>query len=260
MLILEVGEPKTGKTVSACTFPKPMCYIDIDDGFLSARTAKNKDGSQVVQDLDKIEVVPFFNKEYFDLNFKTAESADFKMSRAPEHTKNSAELMGKYNAVVKELFDTQKYNGKGPFQTLVVDSLTTMYRIWKDTILFTNKLPALRISDYGTLEGIMFRQFIPTLKSLNEKIPWIILIDHEDMDKDELSGAVQEFPIGPSRAMGKMLSEAFDEIWRQRVENGEYVWRTRAHGRFSSAGSRNSLPDPLKPATFQELSKHLKGG
>lgn len=252
MLILEVGEPKTGKTVSACTFPKPMIYLDLDDGFLSAHTAKNKDGSQVVKDISKIEVIKFFNKEAFDLNFKTAESSDFKIGRAPEHTKNSAELMGRYNEEIKQLFT----NPRG-IQTLVIDSLTTMYRVWKDTILFTNRLPALRISDYGTLDGILFRQFLPTLKSLNEKIPWIILIDHEDMDKDELSGAVQEFPIGPSRAMGKMLSEAFDEIWRQRVENGEYVWRTRSNGRFSSAGSRNSLPDPMKPATYQELEKYL---
>ena len=146
-----------------------------------------------------------------------------------------------------------------PPVSLVIDSGTTMFRTWKDCILHTNRVPALRIADYGTLEGILFRQFIPTLKSLSaDKIKWVILIDHETSDKDEITGILTEFPVGPSANMGRALAKEFDEVWRQQAVTDGYQWKTRKHGLFVGAGSRLHLPDPIKPATFQELQKHLK--
>jgi hypothetical protein len=57
--------------------------------------------------------------------------------------------------------------------------------------------------------------------------------------------------------MGKNMGREFDNLFRM---TPDYKWRTKAHGRFVGAGSRLNLPDPLFPATYQELEKHLKKG
>ena len=252
MLILIVGAPFTGKTISACTFPKPMKYFDFDHGIESIYHAKDEFGKLIVSEPDKIEIVKFYSEEVYDLNFKTAKESDFKLGGAPPHTKTSVSIMQKYNEELKKVFDN-------PPLTLIIDSATTMFRVWIDTILYTNNIPALRIADYKTLSGILFRQFIPTLHMLStSKGIWVIVIDHEIADKDELLGTISEFPIGPSANMGRELPKEFDEVWRQRVENSKYVWRTRKHGLFVGAGSRLHLPDPISPATYQELDKLLK--
>ena len=255
MLILLVGEYKTGKTVSACTFPKPLLYLDFDDGLSSTFNARDKTGKLIVSDTDKITKVPFFKNEANDLTFKTAQDKGGMIGGAPQHTKSSIDVMKQYNQVIRDL-EAGTY---GNVQTLVIDSLTAMFRLWKEALMATNGVPALRIADYMTLEQVLFNQFIPTLKTLQKKIPYIILIDHVMMDKDEISGRIIEFPVGPSANMGKALGKEFDEIWYQQVEGGGdgYIWRTRKFG-FFQAGSRLALPDPIKPATFQELSKYIK--
>ncbi len=251
-LIAIVGAPFTGKTTSACTFPKPLTYFGFDSGGITAaQNAKDKSGNLIVSEADKIEVVDFTKTEISNLNFMTAEKADFAKGTVKDYTKGSIELMSKYNTEIHKTIE------KKP-QTLVIDSITTIFRIWKEAIMATNKIPALRIADYGTLEGILFGQFLPTLRTISMTIPWVICIGHETADKDELMGSISEFPIGPSANMGRLLAREFDEVWRQKIDGDTYLWRTKAHGLFVGAGSRFSLPDPVKPATFQELSKHIK--
>lgn len=268
MLIVEIGKPKTGKTVSACTFPKNMLFLDWDGGFKSVKHTRDKAGQLVVPDWQDINIIPFTRDGRAPLEFKTADKADFERHVTPEYAKKAIPLIERYNNVLDELHIDQcvpaEYIGGvsgpsrvGPFQTLVIDSLTVVFRVWKEMIIAVNKIPHLRIADYGTLEGILFSQFIPDLITLGEKIPWIILIVHEDIEKDELTGKTLEFPVGPSRAMGKILSAAFDDTWRQVVDGGDYVWRTKNHGRFESAGSRLDLPDRMK-ANYQTLAKHLE--
>lgn len=252
MLILIVGAPFTGKTISACTFPKPMKYFDFDHGMESIYHATDSTGKLIISDPDKIEVIKFYSEEVYNLNFKTAKEADFKLGGAPPHTKISVSIMQKYNDELKKVFDNSP-------KTLVIDSATTMFRVWIDALLYTNNIPALRKGDYKTLSGILFRQFIPTLHMLStSKNIWVIVIDHEIADKDELVGTISEFPIGPSANMGRELPKEFDEVWRQRVENDKYIWRTRKHGLFVGAGSRLHLPDPIEPATYQRLEELLK--
>lgn len=255
MLILIVGEYKTGKTVSAGTFPKPALMLDFDDGHSSIKNVKGKDGKNLISDWDQIKVINFWKDSPTPLTFKTAQDKAGMAGGAPAHTKDALEFMKMYNEIMVKLDSGVLSN----VQTLIIDSLTSMFRIWKDGLMAANNIPALRIADYLTLEQILYKQFIPTLKTLAQKIPYIILIDHVMMDKDEISGKIVEFPIGPSQNMGKGMGMAFDEIWYQTAQGGEYSWRTKKFG-FFQAGSRLDLPDPIKPATFQELIKYITKG
>ena len=252
MLVQIVGPSFTGKTVSACTFPKPLWYLEFDiGGFESAKHGKGKDGKLVVPDWEQIERIRFYSEKMSELEFRTATEADFKAGVFPKYTENSVQLLKQYNEVIKKADTT-------PPKTLVLDSAGTIFRLWDEAIMFTNRIPALRVGDYRTLNGILFGQFLQTLQTLaHTKIDWVILINHDTMDKHELTGAITEFPMGPSNAMGRALSKSFDEVWYQKIEGGEYMWRTKPVGLFRGAGSRLNLPDPIKPATYQELTKHL---
>jgi AAA domain len=251
MLIMLVGPPFSGKTVSASTFPKPMIYFDFDGGAHGVRKVKGKDGKLVVPDYEQIDTITFTQSKIFNLEFKSASEADFKAGVAPSYTKGASDILAKYNKEISNLetcTDTK---------TLVIDSASTLFRLWDEAIMFANKIPAIRIGDYKTLQGILFGQWLPSLKYLAEKIPWIIVVNHDTMDKNEVTGAISEFPVGPSNAMGRTMAKAFDCVWRQKFENGEYIWRTASSGLFKGAGSRITLPETIKPATYQELSKYL---
>lgn len=266
MLINIVGKPKTGKTVSAGTFPKPMLILDFDLGAKSIENAKHKDGTLVVPDYKDVSVIEFLKVQSSPLVFKSWQLVKGGASGpAPDHAKEALPVIEKYNAIMKELaVDGCATVGGikiGPFQTIVIDPLTTMFRLWKDAILYTNGIPELRRGDYLTLEGVLANQFIPNLKALNQKVPYIICIDHEDFDQNDTGTLTGEYPVGPTKNLGKNLSEFFDEVWRMEIaQDGEYCWRTRIHGIFRGAGSRLHLQDPIKPSTFKSLESILKKG
>lgn len=253
ILTLLIGEYKTGKTVSSCTFPKPLIFLDWDMGFTSVSNTYTPKGQKVIENQEGITRIEFVKEGYFDLDFKTSLTG----STAPVHTQAVPAMLQKFNEVMKSLAKDGCYDGKGPFKTLVIDSLTAMFLVWKDMILNMNRVPHLRVQDYDTLESLLFRQLMPSLKAINKMIPYTILINHIDMDKDELSGKIMEFPVGPSKNMGKKLGRAFDEIWIQKIESGERVWRTTKDG-LLNAGSRLNLPEIIKPATFDTLEGVMK--
>jgi hypothetical protein len=264
LIVILVGKPKTGKTVSACTFPKPLLILDWDKGVMSAFTAKDKSGELIVPGHDLITSIELFKKGMSPISFKSFAMVGDKAVPlvTPEYAKGAPEVMSKYNAIMQELEDTEgciTVDGKkfGPFATVVFDPLTQMFRVWHDALLCENSIMETRRGDYKALSGIFFNQFSPMLKTLSTIVPYTIVIDHEDFDTDEKGNIINEFPVGPSKKIGKLLSEAFDEVWRMECINDTYKWRTRKHGNFIGAGSRLSLPDPISPATFTELSKYL---
>lgn len=243
LVILNVGDPNTGKTVNSCTFPKDLLLIDFDDGgFKSIENAKDKDGQLVVKEQDKIKIETIRKTKTYQLNFKT----QLKGKVAPAHVAEAGMMMDRFNGLLMNIKE-------GEYRTVVIDSLTSMFRIWKEAILHYNSQAALQIQDYMTLENILYGQFIPTVKAL--PVDYVILIDHTNIDKDEISGRVSEFPVGPSANMGRTMPQSFDEVWRSEATGQDYIWRTKKAGLFVGAGSRLDLPDPIKPATYQRLKE-----
>jgi len=239
-IILLVGDPKTGKTVSSCTFPKPLLLLDFDDGAKSIRQLP-----EVVKEQDKIDVETFKNNRVHTLSFNSSNRGN----SAPAHTIGAGAHVTKMNKLLKEI-------KPGDYSTIIVDSLTAMFRVWKQNILLANRQMALQLQDYGTLEVVFFDQFLASLKAL--PIDNVILISHTTYERDDVSGKILEFPVGTSRQMGKNLPAAFDEVWTQKVQGANYTWNTRKTGLFIGAGSRLNLP-PQLPALYSELEKHMKG-
>jgi len=251
LFALLCGSPKTGKTVSACTFPKPLLFLDFDDGVISIENARDKAGNLIVPDYEEVKVEKFVRRTPAPLSLVTNK----KGAGAPAYTKESTELIAKFNDTINKLFDEKG----GGYRTLVIDSLTSLWSVMKSSILNENSIPSIRQADYGTLEENVFQKFLPTMKGLNELIPNIILITHTDMEKDELTGRLDEFPVGPTRPQGKKLMKEFDDVWLQQVQGDSYVWRTKPVG-FFTAGSRFHLLDPVKPASYTSIKDALEVG
>ena len=259
MLFMIAGESFTGKSVSAGTFPKPMKYLEFDaNGAESLKHAKGKDGKLIVPDWEQIDVVSLVKQKVHDLSFVTDMGGRNSKSEPPAHTSEALDVVAEYNKVMADL----RINKEG-YHTVVIDSLTSMFRIWKEMILWVNKIPHIRQNDYGTLEGVLGGQFLPNLRALPVK--YVILVNHlfldmeRNKDGEETGVILGEYPVAPSRPMGKNMGKYIDELYRQKIEGGEYVWRTKRSG-FFQAGSRLNVPDPIKPATFQELSKYINTG
>lgn len=255
MLILLCGPYKTGKTISAATFPKPMLWEDWDNGFTSVLNVRRPDGKLLIQDHEDITVVPFVKQGATDLLFKTQRKGTVS---AQPYTHGSLDLLNKHNSIISSLASKKTYQDKA-YKTLVIDSLTMTFRTWKEMIMFMNNQQALEIQDYGTLENVLVGQFFPGLKHLlaTGALEHIILIDHTELEKDELTGAITEYPVGPSRNMGRNIGLQVDEIFYQAYEGNAYLWHTKPTG-FFKAGSRLDLPDPVKPGTWQRLEEILK--
>ena len=298
MVILNAGKPKTGKTVTFLTFPGLKLSLDYDGGLISYKHARwdkaypefgMVKGDLIVPESEwsNIYSIQMYVEKPVKLELNTPDKNDFKMGKAPDYTEDGPRLVGKHNKVMDELYEdgcvpkrllyrdpklklpplteAEGEERVGPFTSIAIDTATQMYRIWKAGVMNVNRMPRLSIPDYATLQDMFFQSFVPTLKSLNTRLrgilghePWIFVLVHEDIEKDDLTGAIQEFPVGPSRSQGKSISEAFDESWRQVIELGEYKWRTRDHGRWESAGSRTHIPDNMAPACYATLKKHFK--
>ena len=258
-MILVVGPSMSGKSVSVCTFPKPMLYLDYDGNFASVTRTKNKEGKLVVPDWDQILRIPMTKTTSNALNFKT----DLLSKSAPVFTNSSIPIYKRYNDIVEELEKKQGVeNDKGEitkFKTLVIDSLTQMFTIWREVVCSMNGVPVPRIPDYMTMGGQMVGAFIPTLNSFltNGTLEFIILVDHTQIEKDEVTGMVDEFPIGPSKDMGRNLGKLMDDVLYQRIEGDKRVWKTKPVGFFKYAGSRHNIPDGTE-ALYSAVEQYFK--
>lgn len=240
LIILIAGDPKTGKTVSSCTFPKPMKFFDFDGGIAST----------IFVDKKMMEGIDVVNVHYGGGNTIDLTAEDSAKS-IPTYMENAVKVYKLFN---EELSNIGK-DGK-VYETVVIDSLTSMFRVLRDAYIHINTIvpPRLRIQDYGTMHSIVFSRLFPVLRALPVK--FVVLVAHLDMDKDEVMGNIIEYPSAPSKNIGRAIGKECDEVWRQVTQGNEYLWKTRGF-RFMQGGSRLRLPDTIK-ATFDSLKKVLE--
>lgn len=261
MIFMIAGGYKTGKTVSSGTFPKPMLFFDFDyDGYTSIINTKDKAGTQVVKDIDKITFVHLYREpETFELSMKLDMAKPMAPKYAAAGERTFIELHNHMNSLLKDgtvnLGTLEKPDIKGPFKTIVFDNLTAMFGVWQNTSLKQNNMSSLRLADYGVFDKQFTDVFLPAVRHI-PGVDHVVLLDHTTIDRDEITGAISEYPIGTSKAMGKNMGRLFSEIYYQKVEGDKYVWRTRKTG-FFQAGSRLNVPDPCD-ANYDAIARYIK--
>ena len=233
--ILLYGPAGTKKTTLAATFPNPH-FVDFDNGM---RTVKGKD----------ISYVTITNRETTDEDFLAI----------PECKK-----VAKASAFVKG----QKYaeylaNTLTETDTLVIDSLTFWGNYAMDHTLAlvgrTGQPP--QIQDWGTARKLIEI----TLEALKSARCNLIIITHEDFEKDAEQGFISFIPKGVTGNQGRILPAFFDEVWRAGIEHGQGVDKgkltyqiTTVAGKRSEGKSRSNLPPIIIDPTYEKIKSLIK--
>lgn len=150
---------------------------------------------------------------------------------------------------------------KKGFDTLILDTFSALTWKWLSHITNTGSFQANHVKigdvampDKGDYGGVYIygQDFITKLMEKNPDVH-LIVICHEDLDKDEKSGSVAGGPSTAGRALAKWLPGRFATVMRldrlstNIVENGtvmqksKYVVRMAPHGAWVARRNENSL-------------------
>ena len=228
------GKPKTGKTVLATQFPMPW-VVDMEKGLGSVMAIQRAKGLKFDFDVTEINDEVTEDKDFIDLCGKT-------FARQDAWTK------------LKKL--TEVLCGKMPQDsTLVVDSLTKAGELLLEHIKRTNNRKQLQIQDWGTFaEEMLFWFNLLFTGKCN-----VIVIAHEQVIKDELTGNIERTLLLPGKSASR-LPTVVDEFWyMEKKLVGKNVKRTLCTfgDRITSAGSRSWMPD-IEDPSFEKMKPYLE--
>lgn len=151
-----------------------------------------------------------------------------------------------------------KTAGKMPYKTGILDSLTTWSQAQMDAILTANgrKDGKAQIQDYGALADDMRSLFGMCVRAFEN----VILIAHEDIEKDELTGAIIASPLCLGKKFVKHLPGYVDEMWfcESKALAGKRVFTIKTlpdsrHPFLRTAIS--NMPQVLEDPSYEKIAK-----
>jgi len=218
--VLCYGESGTGKTVFATSFPGKIFVHDFDSKVVSAANFWRKHNPEQLGQIDYT--------SYADIRGKDADSTTEKK-------------FATFHGWLLEM-QTAAQNGKFPYGTVVLDSLTT----WADLLLLevlrqtrtTLKGPIAGRSDipgmqhYG-INSVVFKDYLTRFLALPCNV---VVTAHIETEKDEITGALERKP----KASGKLASWlpiVFGEVYRAYVDQKDnktrYMLQTQTDTKFN---------------------------
>lgn len=224
--VLVCGDPGTGKTVFALSFPGPIYVADFDGKISSGAAFYAKDKTK----LDSIE---------YD-SYVPTDEADRPAKRFEEKLRS---------------FEKLSAEGKFPFATFVLDSFTTYVEMFMREVLAANPsiartrspttvIPAML--DYR-IQNIAVKQVVTRILALKAHV---IVLAHIKTEKDELTGRVEKLPNAPG-GLAVHLPVVFEEVYRSYVETKDgkrrYVAQTQSDESFTKVRTQiRDLPGVIE--------------
>jgi hypothetical protein len=250
------GQSGTGKTYSAATWPKPMLFLDSDDGLLTV--VRNTDG------IDRISIPvesdmripkPFISQGGVNL----AGNAPLKRPKGYEIAIN----------VLNDLHDP-KSPIYGKYKTVVLDSLSSFSTATMKLVLYINnhKSGSPDPAHYGQ-QMSMIEEVILSLCHLRESQGVNIIVIAHDKDKS-IKQAYSEHVIQPlflpnvTGQLARAMPQWFDEYWYFQTEymGSKKLPRYFAYirsGNAFTAKTRLGLPvNELEPTNYETYMRLLK--
>lgn len=227
------GEPGTGKTVGASTFPGPIMVYDFDGKLSSAHGYWSKHNSAKLNEI-----------EFEDCKPVDSKGTAFK----------------RCNESLDKIAKEYKATGKLPYSTVVIDSATIMatemlnWVVAFETGIKRNK--DIKSRQMASLQDYMI--FAPTFSSFIFELfalPWnVMMTGHVAIDKDELTGEISRNPLIPGQ-MSKKLPIYFNEVYVSLYKNDKYVVQTKPDYKYSACRSQiQGLPKEVE-FTYENLIK-----
>lgn len=231
---LILGASGSGKTVAAASWPGKKLWLDFDNKISSAANFY-VDNKEV---LESIEV-----KQYGKISIKPA-------SGTPR--------MAQFQADMAVYFKMHDLKQKLPFDTLIVDTITTLSDSLLEDYRYVSQLGVKRPnvdqnsqSDYG-LFATHFKQIIGRLLALDCNV---LFLGHTQLEQDEASGMKSNEILMPGQLKSK-LGIYFEEVYFAKInQKGERVWQTQADGKTTFCRTqRRNMPSEI-PANYAEIVK-----
>lgn len=222
---LVAGPSSTGKTVFACSFPGQIEYWDFDNKISSAAIFYRAQPEV----LARIEVKQFG-----------------KMKRD--------DRMRATIARIQEIQKLQHDKKPLPFDTLVVDSLTTFVGYLLDDYIYVSQKGIKRplegvnaMQDYQLLDRHM-TQILTGLLTLECNV---VVIAHTQLEKDESTGAMTNSVLMPGKFAAK-LPIYFEEVYHSKVDStGKFLLQTQGDSRTTCRTQRGLAKEV--PAHYSSL-------
>lgn len=229
-----MGEPGTGKTVAACSFPGPIKFYDFDGKISSAYSFLKKHNPEKLKEIDYETCVP---------------------------SDGIGSAYGKMDESLEKIVTEYKATGKLAYQTLVIDSSTIMAEDMLNWLLNfetgiarNSKIKSRKVA--GQQDYLIFA---PTFSAFLYEIlplPWnVIMTGHIQVKQDEKTGEIRRVAAIPGK-MGSNIGIYFNEVYRSYVLSGKYVVQTQADLYYSCRSQLQGVPNPC-PFSYSELSKYL---
>jgi dephospho-CoA kinase len=137
---------------------------------------------------------------------------------------------------------------------LVIDSLTSLIEHLKRLLLHLAKRDKMTFDEWGVLLANLEELFY-TLMHLQRLFKHIIVIAHEQIERDEETGRVLAVLPAIEGGMRNKISKYFSEVYRcdtiETKSGVQYVIHTKPFGRAEARTSLNL--EPTTPADFSQL-------
>lgn len=231
--VLLLGASGAGKTVGAVTFPGNKFVADFDNKISSAVNFYS--GNKEV--LESIDVTQYG---------KMPIVGDPKTSRKPR--------MASFLDDLRKIYAFQNSNQKLPFDTVIIDTITTMtdsiledYRYVSQTAIKRPNIDQNSQSDYGLL-ATHFKQIITGILALDCNV---VVVGHTQLSKDESTGSITNEILMPGQ-MASKLGIYFEEVYFAKIVDGKHVWQTKPDPRTMFCRTQRKLP-PEIPANYAEI-------
>lgn len=236
LAILLWGPPKSGKSVLASQFPG-LEYICLEKGLMSVRGLMAKAGG-----LKDFPLYMVDEAETTDPDF---------LAFCPKHGKSNAWTKAK--ALFKAICDKA-----GPDKTIVLDNLSRASEYLLAHIRKLNGREKLEIQDWMTFTNEMMNLMDP-LKSTKARV---ILIAHEQYDKDEVQGDIVKSIFMPSKTKHRIPSLVSDFLYLSHDIRGpkvapkiKRILQTVPNS-MVPAGSRCLIPN-IEDPTYEKIRPYL---
>lgn len=234
---LVLGSSGSGKTIASITFPGKKLIADFDNKISSA--ANFYAGQKDI--LDSVEV-----RQYGKMPIK----GDAKAGRKSR--------MQSFLDDIQELYTLQNNKQKLPYDTIVIDTLTTLVDSIMEDYRYVSQLGIKRPNqdqnsqqDYGLL-AVHLKQIITGILALDCHV---LFTGHTQLAKDESSGIITNEVLMPGQ-MSSKLGIYFEEVYFAKMNQaGAYVWQTKGDAKTAFCRSQRKGLPPEIPANFAEIVK-----
>jgi hypothetical protein len=221
--ILLVGEPGSGKTHFAGTFPSPY-FLDCDKG-MATLSGKS---------------FPYYSIEYGQEASRVVMMMLAKLNRKESPFNNCQTFVLDSLSALSNLMEVElaKYPREDASRQSEVMSLPD-FRVHRRRML----------------------NMMTSLIRLSEKMN-VVVTANVEYDKDEVFSRILELPAMAGKKMPLETGRYFDEIYRLSYDREKENWiaNTKPTKLFTMAKSRRGVPDPMVNPSYEQIKPYIVGG